>query len=92
MIHLKADKVAGAYREWVRDTRSFVFEVPHGKPGAFAWFLADIPPEAFASPRLTATITRGTHTWSCQAWADVPNGHVILGNYPIPGDTVTLRW
>jgi len=96
------DAARHAYEEWINQTRTFRFVVTNNSQ---VWPVDALPDEALqAGTGLRAWITRphgrptpvrvwlepntpnsgfgGTHIWNA----------VILGDYPRPGDLVTLRW
>lgn len=76
-----------AYRDWSRETHRVEIKITSSH---LVWE-TEVPPEFFQAAFRSATITRGRWTWRVEVWLGEPN-QVILGDYPMSGDVVTLNW
>lgn len=104
-MRVDVTKAQDAYADWMKDQRVFRVEITDQSetslngfavPFGIVWAV-DLPPEVFDhDARLRAWLTRpdGT-TRPMSIWTTSEaegSSQIILGRYPAPGDTVTIRW
>jgi hypothetical protein len=90
-----------AYEEAAREARTLAIPITDAGLSGFIWNIA-VPPEAFEpNAHLRAWLKRNGRTrqiavWrgGISAWAAAmgSGSEIVLGEYPMVGDTVILRW